>query len=107
LHACSQTIVQPGRSGQVWSAILGRADLAPEVLAMPPAILNLKDIELHPRPAAYAPKGEVAERYDAKVAFIGAPLGAKSSDTMSRPLRRESALIPSTIIKRMRRCFSS
>lgn len=41
------------------------------------SILNLEDIELHPRPAAYAPKGEEAKRYDAKTAFIGAQLGAK------------------------------
>lgn len=40
-------------------------------------ILNLEEIELHPRPAAYAPKGEAAERYEAKVGFIGAQLGAK------------------------------
>jgi uncharacterized cupin superfamily protein len=57
--------------------MVGRADLPLEVFAMPRSILNLEDIELHPRPAAYAPKGEAAERYDAKVAFIGAPLGAR------------------------------
>ena len=44
---------------------------------MPRSTLNLDDIELQPRPTAYAPKGEAAERYDAKVAFIGAQLGAK------------------------------
>ena len=44
---------------------------------MPRSIANLDDIELHPRPEIYAPKGAAAERYDAKVGFIGARLGAK------------------------------
>jgi uncharacterized cupin superfamily protein len=53
------------------------SQFAQEVFAMPRSILNLEDIELHPRPEAYAPKGEAAGRYDAKVAFIGTQLGAK------------------------------
>ncbi len=41
------------------------------------SIINLEDIELYPRPEAFAPKGEAAERYEAKVGFISAQLGAK------------------------------
>jgi uncharacterized cupin superfamily protein len=44
---------------------------------MPHPILNLADVELSPRPAAYAPKGAAAERYEAKVGFLGQRLGAK------------------------------
>jgi uncharacterized cupin superfamily protein len=40
-------------------------------------IINIADIELHPRPSAFAPTGAAAERYDAKVGFIGPRLGAK------------------------------
>jgi uncharacterized cupin superfamily protein len=44
---------------------------------MPHPIFNLDDIELHPRPPVYAPKGAAAERYDARVGFISAQLGAQ------------------------------
>jgi uncharacterized cupin superfamily protein len=44
---------------------------------MRPPILNLEDIELHPRPPIYAPQGEAAQRYEAKTGFIGTQLGAK------------------------------
>lgn len=40
-------------------------------------ILNLEEIELDPRPTAYAPTGEAAERYDARLGFVGTQLGAK------------------------------
>lgn len=44
---------------------------------MPHPILNLDDVELLPRPRAYAPKGASAERYDSRMGFIGTQLGAK------------------------------
>ncbi|HEY6865271.1 MAG TPA: hypothetical protein VI319_15355 [Burkholderiales bacterium] len=36
-------------------------------------ILNVADVELMPRPPQFAPKGEAAERYEARVGFIGKP----------------------------------
>lgn len=40
-------------------------------------IINIADVELQSRPLAFAPTGAAAERYDAKVGFIGQQLGAK------------------------------
>lgn len=40
-------------------------------------IINIDDVELHPRPAQYRPTGAAAERYEARMGFVGAPLGAK------------------------------
>ncbi|MGO9742235.1 MAG: cupin domain-containing protein [Roseiarcus sp.] len=40
-------------------------------------VLNLADVELLPRPPAYAPKGAAAERYDARMGFIGPRVGAQ------------------------------
>jgi uncharacterized cupin superfamily protein len=40
-------------------------------------ILHLDDLKLHPRPEAYAPKGAAAERFDARVGFIGPVIGAQ------------------------------
>lgn len=40
-------------------------------------ILNMADIELLPRPAAFAATGPAAGRYDARVGMIGARLGAQ------------------------------
>lgn len=40
-------------------------------------ILNIADIELEPRPSAFAPTGHAAERFDARVGAIGARIGAK------------------------------
>ena len=40
-------------------------------------ILNIADIELQPRPAAFAPSGEAAQRYDARIAQIAPLLGAR------------------------------
>jgi uncharacterized cupin superfamily protein len=39
-------------------------------------IININDIELQPRPPAYAAKGEAADRFDAKTGFIGPKIGA-------------------------------
>jgi uncharacterized cupin superfamily protein len=44
---------------------------------MPTRILDIDDLELQPRPPAYAPTGAAAERFDARVAFMGPLLGAK------------------------------
>jgi uncharacterized cupin superfamily protein len=44
---------------------------------MPHPIINLADIELQPRPKGFAPTGPAAERYDARMGFIGQGLGAK------------------------------
>lgn len=40
-------------------------------------ILNLNEIELHPRPAEYAAPGEAAERFDARLGELSRPLGAR------------------------------
>jgi uncharacterized cupin superfamily protein len=40
-------------------------------------LLHIDELELHPRPEAYAPKGAAAERFDARVGFIGPLLGAQ------------------------------
>jgi uncharacterized cupin superfamily protein len=40
-------------------------------------IVNIADIELQPRPPAYAPTGAAAERYDAQVGMIGPRIGAR------------------------------
>lgn len=44
---------------------------------MPHPILNIADVTLEARPAALAPKGEAAERFDAKMGTIGPRLGAQ------------------------------
>jgi uncharacterized cupin superfamily protein len=40
-------------------------------------IINLADVELLPRPAAFAATGPAAERYDARMGFIAQRLGAQ------------------------------
>lgn len=40
-------------------------------------IININDVDLLPHPAALAPKGPAAERYEARMGFIGARLGAQ------------------------------
>jgi uncharacterized cupin superfamily protein len=40
-------------------------------------MVNLSELELQPRPPQFAPTGAAAERYDARIAFIGARIGAK------------------------------
>lgn len=40
-------------------------------------IINIDDVELSPRPAAFAATGPAAERYDACMGFIGGRLGAQ------------------------------
>jgi uncharacterized cupin superfamily protein len=40
-------------------------------------ILNIAEVELMPRPPQMAPKGAAAERYDARVGFIGRKIGAQ------------------------------
>ena len=40
-------------------------------------IVNIADVELQPRPAAFAAKGSAAERFDARMAFIGPRVGAQ------------------------------
>ncbi|MBI5919515.1 MAG: cupin domain-containing protein [Nitrosomonadales bacterium] len=40
-------------------------------------ILNIADAELLPRPPGFAPTGEIAERYDARIARVSAQLGAQ------------------------------
>lgn len=44
---------------------------------MPHPILNLADVELAPRPAAFAATGPAAERYDARMGQIASRLGAQ------------------------------
>ncbi len=44
---------------------------------MPSPILNLADVELAPRPAAFAATGPAAERYDARMGQIASRLGAQ------------------------------
>ena len=40
-------------------------------------ILNIADVDLQPRPPAFAPTGEAAQRYDARLGLIGQRLGAQ------------------------------
>lgn len=40
-------------------------------------ILNISDVELQPRPAAFAATGAAAGRYDARMGFISQRIGAK------------------------------
>lgn len=40
-------------------------------------IINIADVELQPRPPSFAPSGEAAERYDARIGRISAQLGAQ------------------------------
>lgn len=40
-------------------------------------IINIAEVELLPRPAAFAPKGPAAERYDARMGMIAPRLGAR------------------------------
>lgn len=40
-------------------------------------IINIEDVELHPRPEAFAATGPAAERYDARMGFIGSVVGAR------------------------------
>jgi uncharacterized cupin superfamily protein len=44
---------------------------------MPKPIINIADIELEPRPAGLTPSGPAAERFDAKMGFIGPRIGAR------------------------------
>lgn len=40
-------------------------------------ILNIDQLEFIPRPPELAPKGELAERYDARMAWLGTRIGAQ------------------------------
>lgn len=40
-------------------------------------IVNIADVELEPRPAAFSPSGSAAERFEAKIGFIGPRVGAQ------------------------------
>lgn len=40
-------------------------------------IINIADVELKPRPAAFAPKGEATERFEASFGRIGQRIGAQ------------------------------
>ena len=40
-------------------------------------IINIADIELAPRPPAFAPTGSAVERFDAKTGYIGPRIGAQ------------------------------
>jgi len=43
---------------------------------MPKPIINIADIELQPRPAAFSPSGEAAQRFDARMGQIAPLIGA-------------------------------
>ena len=44
---------------------------------MPKPIINIADVVLEPRPSGLTPSGPAAERYDAKLGFIGPRIGAQ------------------------------
>lgn len=44
---------------------------------MPKPIINIADVELEPRPSAFTPSGSAAERFDARMGFIGPRIGAR------------------------------
>ncbi len=39
-------------------------------------VVNISEVELHPRPAGFAATGPAAERFDARMGFIGPRIGA-------------------------------
>ena len=45
--------------------------------AKPAPIINIADVELHPRPPAFAASGDAAQRFDARMGLVGARIGAK------------------------------
>ena len=45
--------------------------------AKPAPIINIADVELHPRPPAFAASGDGAQRFDARMGMVGARIGAK------------------------------
>lgn len=49
-------------------------------------ILNIADVELQPRPAAFAATGSAAERFDARMGMIAPHIGAQK--TRLQPHRR-------------------
>lgn len=44
---------------------------------MTKSVINIADIELEPRPTALSPSGPAAERFDARMGFIGPRVGAQ------------------------------
>jgi len=40
-------------------------------------ILNIADVELQPRPTAFAPSGDATQRFDARMGMVGARIGAR------------------------------
>lgn len=44
---------------------------------MPNPIVNIADVKLESRPAAFAPTGSAAERFDARIGLIGTAIGAQ------------------------------
>lgn len=40
-------------------------------------VINIDEVEMQPRPAMFAPKGPPADRYDARMGFIGSRVGAQ------------------------------
>ena len=44
---------------------------------MPKPVLNIADVVLEPRPSAFAPTGEAAQRFEAKMGMIGPRIGAQ------------------------------
>jgi uncharacterized cupin superfamily protein len=44
---------------------------------MPNPILNIADVVLEPRPPAFAPSGEAAQRFEAKMGMIGPRIGTQ------------------------------
>ena len=44
---------------------------------MPTPILNIADLELEPRPAVFTPTGPAAEKFDARMGYIGPRIGAR------------------------------
>src|SRR5262249_51323038 len=56
-------------------------DVPSEIMRRSPMtrpILNIADVELPPRPAAFAAKGPAAQRYDARTGMIAPRLGAQN-----------------------------
>lgn len=47
-------------------------------IPMTKPIMNVADVDLQPRPPAFAPTGAAAELYDARIAFVSRRMGATS-----------------------------
>lgn len=61
-------------------------------------IINIADLELGPRPAAFAPTEAAAERFDARMGYIGPRIGAQEAGLQHHGSAPENGAFLFTII---------